>query len=60
MEASKEKNGSMLQGISETGRIIAKKASEFNTTKMETSTKVCGEETKDMVKVPTGGMKMES
>ena len=60
MEALKVKSGRMLLDTSVIGRITARRASEFSSTRMETSTRVCGLLTKDMGKVPTGAMKATS
>ena len=47
-------NGAALISTLETGKIIKKKASEYNTTPMEISMKEDGLKTKDMGKEPTG------
>ncbi len=52
----KEKSGLSLQDILVTGETIAKKDLVFNSTRMETSTKVCGQWIRNMVKVLTGEM----
>jgi hypothetical protein len=60
MEASKVKNGSRLRDILVIGRKTARMASEFNFTKMETSTKGCGKEISVTVKEPIGETKLEN
>ena len=50
----------MLLDTLETGRIIAKKVSEFSFTRMEINMKECGEEIKDMVRELIGEMKTEN
>lgn len=54
MEASREKNGNTLADTLGIGKITAKMALVSSSTKMETSTKECGLETRDTVKVLTG------
>jgi len=56
----KEKCGLSLQDILVTGETTAKKDSVFNSIRMEISTKVCGQWIRNMVKVPTGEMKIAS
>ena len=60
MEALKVKSGRMLLGTLVTGRTTARRASEFSSTRMETSTRVCGLLTKDMAKGHTGVTKAAS
>ena len=52
------KNGNTLLAILVTGKIIAKKASVFNSTKTEINMKACGVVINDMDRVPTGETKM--
>jgi hypothetical protein len=52
------KNGNNLQDISEIGRITAKKALAFNSTRTETNTKACGHRTAGTDKEHTGEMKV--
>ena len=56
----KEKCGLSHQGTLEIGETTAKKASVFSSIKMETSTKVCEQRTKNTVKAPTGETKIAS
>lgn len=58
MAVSRVKNGSKLQGILETGKIIVKTALEYNFTKMEINTRVCGVEILDTDKALIGEMKV--
>jgi len=60
MVQSKEKCGLSLQDILVTGETTAKKDLVFNSIRMETSTKVCGQWIRNMAKVPTGEMKIAS
>ena len=60
MEALKVKSGSIPQGTLATGRTIAKKGLESSFTRMETSTKVCGEQIRDTAKGHTGETKEEN
>lgn len=60
MEASRERSGSKLLDISVIGKITGRMDLEFNSTKMETSMKECGKETKDTDKELTGETKLES
>ena len=60
MEALKVKSGSIPQGTLATGRTIAKKGLEYSFTRMETSTKVCGEQIRDTDKGHTGETKEEN
>ena len=57
-EASKVRNGRAALGISVIGGTTARKASESSSIKMGTSMRACGCATGDMVRVPTGEMKM--
>lgn len=57
MEALREKNGSILLAILETGKITKKMVLAFSFTIMGTSMKVCGKEIRGMVKELTGEMK---
>jgi hypothetical protein len=58
MEVLKERNGSMHQGTLETGRIIKKMVSAFNSIKTVTNMRVYGKEINAMDKGLIGGMKM--
>lgn len=58
MEVLRERNGSMHLGILETGRIIKKMVSAFNSTRTVTNTRVYGKEINAMGKVLIGGTKM--
>lgn len=58
MAPSRAKSGRHPAGTSVTGEITAKRASVSNSTRMETSMKVCGPWTRNMDKVHTGEMKM--
>ena len=59
-EASKVRCGNHLRSTLVTGVITARKASEFSSTKMETSMKVCGLWIKGMVKERTGKMRVQN
>jgi hypothetical protein len=58
--ALRVKSGRAHPGTSETGETTARKDSEFNTTKTETSTRACGCATGGTDKVPTGETKVEN
>lgn len=60
MEVLKARNGRLAQDTWVTGEIIAKKVSEYNSIKMETSMKACGLLIEDMGKELIGEMKRES
>ena len=60
MEPSREKSGNHLKSISETGETTSRKVSVFNSTRVETSMRVCGLKIKDMAKVPTGELKVRN
>lgn len=56
MDLSKEKSGKAHPDILEIGEITAKKVSVFNSIKMETSMKVCGQWTRNTDKELTGDL----
>ena len=60
MERSRVRSGSHLKNTLEIGEIISRKDSVSNSTKVETSTRVCGLKTRDMVKELTGELKAKS
>jgi hypothetical protein len=60
MAQSKVINGFLRLSMSETGATIAKKVSASSTTKMETSTRACGQLTNVMVRGLTGKMKTKN
>jgi hypothetical protein len=60
MAVLKEKCGKKLQDILVIGEITAKRVSVFNSIKMEINMKACGQWIKNMVRVLTGEMKLES
>lgn len=60
MEASKEKNGQVHPGISETGLITVRRVSEFNSSITVISTKECGPWIRSMVKAHTGDLTVVS
>ena len=60
MEASRERNGSMLHDTSETGKITRKTDSVFTSTRMEISMRAFGKETSATARGPIGGMRQGS
>jgi hypothetical protein len=60
MDRSRERNGSKLPDISETGKIIAKMVLGSNFIRTEINTKACGREIEDTVRELTGETKQES
>ena len=58
MEVLKVRCGKKLPGTLVTGETIVRKASEFSSTRTETSTKECGRWTKNMGRVPTGEVRI--
>jgi hypothetical protein len=60
MEASRERNGSTLHDISETGKITRKTDSVFTSTRMEISMRGFGKETSVMARAPIGGTRQEN
>jgi hypothetical protein len=59
-EASRERNGSTLLDISETGKITRKTDSVYTSTRMEISMRDFGKETSVTVRAPIGGMRQEN
>jgi hypothetical protein len=58
MAPSRVKSGRPPPGISETGETTARRASVSNSTRMATSTKVCGPWTRNMDRALTGETRM--
>lgn len=60
MVASKARNGRVHLDTLETGETIARKVLVFNSTRIMTSTKVCGLKTRDTVRELTGVLNLIS
>lgn len=60
MEASRERSGHPLRGISVTGLITARRALVSSSSRMETSMKACGQWIRSMGKALTGDLMAES
>ena len=60
MEASKVRSGPGPTDTLVTGETTARRALVSNSTRTETSTRACGPWTRNMVRVPTGGMSRAS